>query len=133
MIRNRSSQFLRCLVFGAMILGLAACNSESTSLSSDGSSSIVGTGTGMAALEWVAPTARVNGDPISMSELRGYRVYAGTSQSNMTKVAEINDPYETTLEVNGLDDGTYYFYVTALDTSGLESPPSATKSKTIQT
>jgi hypothetical protein len=137
MISNRISEYFRHLALGGLLLGLAACNTggESTSLGGSGTGSGGGTGTGtgagFATLEWVAPTARVNGDPISMSELGGYRVYAGLSPSDMLLVTQINDPYETSYQIDGLDSGTYYFYVTALDASGIESPPSETGQKTV--
>jgi hypothetical protein len=66
-----------------------------------------------------------------MSELSGYRVYAGLSPADFRRIAELDDAYVTTCSVKGLSLGTYYFYVTAVDTEGRESPPSEIGDKSI--
>lgn len=68
-------------------------------------------------------------------DLAGYKVYYGTSPSNYTKIIDIgliNTDGVPTYTVNNLADGnTYYFVVTAYDTSGNESGFSNEVSKTI--
>ncbi|RMH08925.1 MAG: hypothetical protein D6704_02125, partial [Nitrospirae bacterium] len=67
-------------------------------------------------------------------DLAGYNVYYGT-QSQIYTVAEnvglTDTPNSPTYLVTGLAPGTYYFAVTALDTSGNESTFSNEASKTI--
>jgi hypothetical protein len=66
-----------------------------------------------------------------MSELAGYRVYWGTSASNLTNVASVPGASASSYKVTGLGKGTYYFKVTAYDINGTESPQSAVASKVI--
>jgi hypothetical protein len=109
----------RRLALVILFMSLAACGGGGSSGSE-----------GVASLEWQAPTRRVNGQALSLSELRGYYVYAGRSPGDMRRVVEISDAYRTTYEIRGIESGTYYFCVTAIDVSGLESPRSEIKSKT---
>jgi Fibronectin type III domain len=79
--------------------------------------------TGTATLAWNAPAAAVT----------GYRVYYGTSSRNYTQALG-GGAYvtATTWTVKGLAGGkTYYFAVTAVDSSGVESAYSAEASKAI--
>jgi fibronectin type 3 domain-containing protein len=70
-----------------------------------------GGGTASVTLIWSA-----NGE----SDLQGYRVYYGTSSRNYTTNTDVGKV--TSYTVNGLATGTtYYFAITALDTSGNES------------
>lgn len=56
----------------------------------------------------------------SESDLQGYRVYYGTSSRNYTTNTDVGNV--TSYTVSGLATGaTYYFAITALDTSGNES------------
>ena len=66
-----------------------------------------------------------------MSELAGYRVYWGTSASNLTSVVNVPSASSSSYKITGLGKGTYYFMVTAYDINGTESPQSAVASKVI--
>jgi hypothetical protein len=70
-----------------------------------------------ATLSWAAPTYT---DGTAVTNLGGYRVYMGTSSSNMSQLTDVGKA--TTDTVTSLADGTtYYFAVTDYDTSGTES------------
>ncbi len=84
---------------------------------------------GTATLSWVAPTENTDGTPLT--DLAGYRVHYGTSSDALTQTVDVSGATATSLIVTGLDPGTYYFAVTALTSSGQESAPSDTASKTI--
>ncbi len=87
---------------------------------------------GILDLAWDAPTT--NADGTSLTDLSGYRVYSGTTSltscppgSTPTFVASATPtPAPSTVvtyQLSGLTDGTIYFVrVTAVDTSGNESP-----------
>ena len=71
---------------------------------------------------WAA-TVSLAWDANTESDLDGYRVHYGTTsrtQGNYTNVAVINDENATTFDIE-LPEGTYYFSLTAFDTSGNES------------
>ena len=69
-------------------------------------------------------------DPVASSGLAGYKVYLGTAPG--TYGAPIDVGNVSSSSVNNLLVGTtYYFVVTAYDSSGLESLPSVEVSKTI--
>ena len=83
---------------------------------------------GDAILSWDPPTTNADGTPIE--DLAGYNIYYGTSSGSYSQNIDVGDV--TTYIVAGLNDGTYYFAVTAYDTSGNESEYSNEVSKTIQ-
>jgi hypothetical protein len=71
-----------------------------------------------AILVWNPPTT--NADGTLLGDLAGYRVYHGISSLNYTWDADVGDV--TTYEIDGLTpEITYFFAVTAYDTSGNES------------
>ncbi len=73
---------------------------------------------GEAQLSWTAPTK--NADNTTLTDLSGYTVYYGTSSGNYSNNIDIGNV--TSYQLTGLTDGlTYYFSVTAYDTSGNES------------
>jgi ABC-type Fe3+-hydroxamate transport system substrate-binding protein len=72
-------------------------------------------------LEWTAPTTRSDNTPLSLSEIQGYRVYYGTSPSDMTMLVDLNDDTITDFTVDSIPSGNYYFAVTAYDMDGVES------------
>ena len=73
----------------------------------------------LAPRQLVAADVTLAWDPNSETDLAGYKVYYGTSPG--TYGAPISMGKRTTFTVNGLSPGTYYFAVTAYNTSGLES------------
>jgi hypothetical protein len=72
-------------------------------------------------LHWAAPTTRSDGSSLSLSEIDGYRIYMGESESSLSPVMDINDHTITQQTLTDLTAGTYYFGVTAYDTDGNES------------
>ena len=73
------------------------------------------------ALNWIAPSEREDGTPISLAEIAGYRVYYGSSTGEYLYKVDITDSTANQAELSGLLPGTYYFVVTVLDTDGRES------------
>ncbi len=84
---------------------------------------------GNATLSWDPPTTNVGKTPLT--DLAGFIIYYGTDSgvySNSINVGNI-----TTYQVGNLTEGfTYYFTITAYDTSGNESEYSGEASKAIE-
>jgi hypothetical protein len=87
---------------------------------------------GFASLSWQAPSKRVDGQSLSMSEIAGYRIYYGTSSGDYDSVLPVDDPYTFTIQIDALPAGNYYFVMTAVDTNGNESGYSDEAVKIVQ-
>ena len=74
---------------------------------------------GSATLSWTPPTQNEDGSPLT--NLRGFRVYYGTSSSNLGSMIEIPNAGVTTAVVENLSPATWYFGVKAYTTDGVES------------
>jgi fibronectin type 3 domain-containing protein len=85
--------------------------------------------TGIATLSWDAPI--LNTDGTALGDLAGYKIYYGTSASQLTQQITISGTETTSYVVSGLASGTYYFAVTAYASDGTESSQSNVASKTI--
>jgi len=83
--------------------------------------------TGSASLAWDAPTTYVDGTPATGPA--GYKVYYGTASRTYTHIIDVKTAQSCT--INSLAHSTYYFAITAYDTSGIESDYSDEISKTI--
>ena len=81
---------------------------------------------GEAVLSWDPPTTNTDGS--WLTDLGGYRLYYGTASGNYGSVIDAGNVITHT--VTELSGGTYYFAVTAYDTSGNESGFSNEVSKT---
>ncbi len=68
-------------------------------------------------IAWTAPTLSEDGS--ALTDLSGYRVYQGSSPGQYTVTKDVGQV--TSFTTQPLDNGTYYFAVTALDSSGNES------------
>jgi hypothetical protein len=79
------------------------------------------TTTGSVALAWVPPSTRTDGSSLDLSELAGYRVYMGTTASDLQQIVDLADSSINEYVVENLDSGDYYFAVTTYDTDGNES------------
>ncbi len=85
--------------------------------------------TSSASLSWSAPTQ--NEDGSSLTDLAGYRIYYGTSPSDLSKRVDIGNPAMTSTVVPNLTSGTWYFAISAYTKNGAESGMSPIVSKVI--
>ena len=85
---------------------------------------------GSATLSWTPPTLNEDGSPLT--NLKGYRVYYGTSSSNLSTVLDIPTAGVATAVIENLSPATWYFALKAYNTSNVESSLSNIASKTIQ-
>jgi len=74
---------------------------------------------GSATLSWMPPTTNENGT--TLIDLRGYRIYYGTSASALTQMVQVNGTSLTSYVVTNLSPATYYFSMTAFNSSNVES------------
>ena len=84
-----------------------------------------GTGTIPRCVSWIAPTSRIDGSAVSISEIAGYVIRYGSSANNMANKIVLTDRYTTEYTLPQLAPGTYYVAVSAYDTGNVESPMSA--------
>jgi hypothetical protein len=79
-------------------------------------------------LNWKAPTENTNGS--ALTNLAGYRIYWGTSSSELRHTITIKSVGVTSEVVSGLGSGTYYFALMSYNSAGVESKLSKIVSKT---
>ena len=105
--------------------------SSSGSGSSGGgsSSSGVNLGTKTATLSWTAPSENTNGT--ALTNLAGYNIYYGNSTGAMTNQIRITTPGIQTYVIDNLTSGSWYFAITALNSTGVESVASGTVKVTL--
>lgn len=71
------------------------------------------------ALSWLPPTAHTDGT--LMTDLAGYHIHYGTAPRDYPSTIQVANPGISNYVVQGLAPGTYYFAVSAYDSSGAES------------
>lgn len=84
---------------------------------------------GRATLSWTAPTENTDGS--ALANLSGYRIRYGTSAGALTQTIVIDNASVTTYVVEDLAPATWYFAVTAVNSSGSESAYSNVANKQI--
>ncbi len=87
------------------------------------------TASGAATLSWLPPTTDTDGAPLT--NLAGYRIHYGTDAALLTDSITVTNPGTAAYVVGNLSPGTWYFSVTAFNTSNVESNFSNVVSKTI--
>jgi len=126
---------LGLLVLSVFFLSATGCSSiestkENISPTTTGGGGVIGTGTGKATLSWSKPDKNADG-----SDLEGivdFRIYYGITtplSKNNSQILDVAQVTEYTL--SGLESGTYYFAITALDQSLNESALSGEVRKVI--
>ena len=89
------------------------------------------TQTGSVTLNWTAPVARTDGNPILMSEIAGFTIHYGTSTGDYSNRLSVDDGSATSASIADLQVGTYYLTVTTRDSEGRESGNSAEIAKVV--
>jgi hypothetical protein len=84
--------------------------------------------TGSATISWSAPTEREDGTPLT--GLSTYRIYYSRNASQLDQVQNVSSGVTSYL-IQNLEQGTWYFAVSAIDSQGIESQKSVVVSKTI--
>ena len=73
-----------------------------------------------ATISWVPPTQNTDGS--SVGPLSGYKIYYGTASQQYTTTISVSNAGLTTYVIDALNMGTtYYFAVTAVTVTGMES------------
>jgi hypothetical protein len=125
---------LKTLIAGVVALQLVACGGGGGGGTTSGSGGAIlaasSAGTGSLTLSWVAPVARADGTPLSLSEIDGFRIYYGDSAGNYTHSVDITDATAQRVILNNLASGIYYIVMTTYDVDGRESAYSAVVRKT---
>ena len=75
-----------------------------------------------ATISWSVPLFSTDGS--SLTDVAGYRVYYGTSPTNLAHSISTATSATTSITITGLERRTYYFTVTTLNSMGVESGPS---------
>lgn len=91
--------------------------------------SVNGIAAGSATLSWNPPTE--NSDGSSLTDLAGYRIYYGRNANSPGQTIVVNNPGLTRYVVENLSTAKWYFTITSVNTSGVESNRAPTVSKTI--
>ena len=86
-------------------------------------------GSGVASLQWETPSSKVSGEPLD--DLAGYRILYGRSSSDLDHSVLITDPSTTSYQFSSLSSGVWYFAVVAVNSNGLEGPPTTLATKSI--
>jgi hypothetical protein len=81
-------------------------------------------------LRWSAPTRNTDGSTVTT--LAGYRVYYGQSPGSYSRTLSLPNASLTSVGIEGLATGTWYFAVKALAHNGQESAYSQPVSKLVQ-
>ncbi|MBI1425218.1 MAG: hypothetical protein GC149_17355 [Gammaproteobacteria bacterium] len=144
------------LIFAAFSIIVTACGGGNTTItgngatsSSSGSSGTTGgtssgggttsgggstsggtTTTGSVTLKWTAPTTRSDNTAVSLSDISGYRLYYGSAPTDTPNYVNITDGTATQQTIS-LPSGSYYFRISAIDSSGYEGLKSTAVQKTL--
>lgn len=113
---------LRLGMFG-VALSVAACGSggivPGTTKTPAGGPGPTPPASGVATLDWTSVTE--NTDGAVLTDLAGYKVYYGSSESTLNVIVLVPNPTVTTYLVTDLTPGTWYFGVKAYTSEGTES------------
>ncbi|TVP53893.1 MAG: hypothetical protein EA349_12845 [Halomonadaceae bacterium] len=119
------------------VAGLTGCDDDSLREFTDAMHSLNNSeksdSSNMAQLSWLAPTEKVNGDPLMIHRIKEYVIYYGQDPISLDKTITLNDDNSGRMEyvVGELDAGEWYFTVRAVDVDGQESTLSQMVTKEI--
>lgn len=84
---------------------------------------------GSASLAWQAPTQNEDGTPLT--DLAGYVVRYSKNPGNLDQKVTLSSPSTTSVVINNLIEGTWFFTLSSVNSSGVESRPTGAVSKVI--
>ena len=84
---------------------------------------------GSATLSWQPPTQNEDGTPLT--DLAGYIVRYGKNPGNLDLKVTLSSPSATTVVIDNLIEGTWFFTLSSVNASGIESRPTGAVSKII--
>jgi len=105
------------------------CNGLGGTVSDAIDVTVVQSNNGTALLTWTPPTE--NTDNSALTDLAGYKIYYGTSTGSYDDTITISNPGLTSYLVENLASSDWYFVMTSLNASGIESSYSIEVTKTI--
>jgi hypothetical protein len=112
---------------GSDVIESSSTESSVTDSSSVPDSSVVGS----FSLSWTAPTTRSDGNPLSLADIDGFRIYYGETEGYYPNRADVVDGSAQSAVVENVPVGSYYVVMTTYDVNGLESGYSSAISKTV--
>jgi hypothetical protein len=74
---------------------------------------------GQVSLRWTPPLE--NNDGSALTDLAGYRIYAGRTPTTLKTLIYIRTPAATRWFINSLESGYHFFAITAVNSAGIES------------
>src|SRR5262249_33842222 len=80
-------------------------------------------------LSWQAPTENTDGS--TLTNLQGYKIHYGTQAGQYTSTITLSNAGLTRYVIDNLNAGTYYFAISAISSTGVESDLSGEANKTI--
>ncbi len=113
-------------------LGTVDTGTTGTKTGTTGTTTVAAQQVGTASLSWRAPAERVDGETLPLTEIAGYRIYYGSRSGQYDFQVQIDDAYTSSLTIDDLPVGTYYFVMTTVDVNGLESGYSGEAVKVVQ-
>ena len=122
---------------GGGAANIDASSSSNSAQTGDGAATTgdgaITTGQGAITLAWDAPTTNTDGSYLNpATDLSLYKIHYGTAPLTYTTSVNVTNPGTTTISKTfNLPPGTYYFAVTAVDSSGQESSYSNEVVKTL--
>lgn len=106
-----------------------ACSGLGGSVNGTVNVTVVLNSIGTALLSWMPPTENIDGS--QLVDLAGYRIYYGTSPGGYSDTIDITTPGLSSYLVENLASSAWYFAITAINASGIESAVSQEVTKTI--
>lgn len=85
--------------------------------------------TGQATVSWLAPTENTDGS--ALTDLGGYVIFFGQTPADLVQARNVSGIGATSLVIENLAQGTWYFQMIAFNVDNIESPRTAIVSRAI--